>query len=71
MILTSEDTNNKRKVFFESLYDGLEGYVHMAALPPGTRNIHNEFFIWPEQKDLVADAQRVLLCDCLLGHQGP
>jgi hypothetical protein len=55
MILTSEDTNNKRKVFFESLYDGLEGYVHMAALPPGTRNIHNEFFIWPEQKDLVAD----------------
>lgn len=60
MILTSEETNNKRKVFFESLYDGLEGYVHMAALPPPTDPnkkppIHNEFFIWPQQVDLVCD----------------
>jgi hypothetical protein len=46
-----QDANSKRDVFFSALFEGMEGYVCIAAKKPAVDHMLQEFFIWPEQKE--------------------
>lgn len=55
MLAVSAEATAKRKVFFEAIFGGVEGYLCLATLPPQERKLREEFFRWPEQVDLALD----------------
>jgi hypothetical protein len=55
MLVVSDEATARRTVFFEAIYGDLEGYLCLSTIKPGTRQIREEFFRWPDQKDQAMD----------------
>jgi hypothetical protein len=55
MLAVSNEATEKRALFFDAIFGETQGYLCLATIPPGKRELREEFFSWPKQKDLALD----------------
>jgi hypothetical protein len=51
----SHEATTKRSVFFEAMFEGLEGYLCLGAKKADEARMIEEFFKWPEQEAVALD----------------
>lgn len=55
MQVVSDEATKRRSIFFNAVYNGLEGYICIGALQPDTHSMKEEYFQWPAQENQMLD----------------